>query len=113
MEEGVALSSNVMLDLFCNLFIDGTVNSISNKLKKHNSVVISLSFVVFLTFADIMQFTRRSINGLISVLMNLDARLPHSRLKFAKQFSKNCWTTIGFLRIRCSRYDVALYLALT
>ncbi|KAM7461243.1 hypothetical protein LguiA_029364 [Lonicera macranthoides] len=52
-----------------------------------------------------MQFTRRSINGLISVLMNLDARLPHSRLKFAKKFSRNCWRTIVFLTAKSDKLE--------
>lgn len=36
--------------------------------------------------------------------MNLDGHHLHSKLKFAKQFLRSCYRTIGFLRTQCNRY---------
>ena len=38
--------------------------------------------------------------------MNLGVHQAHSRPKFAKQFSRNWWRTIGFLKTLCSRCRV-------
>lgn len=58
--------------------------------------------------ADTMLYIRKSMSGSILVLINLDVLQPHSKLRFAKQFLRNCWRTIGFRRTQCSRYVLFL-----